>query len=340
MTSREMPPHVELMKYIIGKWFSKPIHAAAELGIADLLSSGPMSIDELAEKCCAHTPSLYRMMRALASVGIFRETEQRQFELTPMAELLRSNAMRPIARMFNAEWNDEAWMHFLDGVRTGETPFLAAHGQPLFEWLEEHPDEAKVLMEANAVKAVTSHRAIVDAYDFSGIRTLVDVGGGNGSLMVEILSVFPEMRGIVADVSAMIGKASELIQSRGLTDRCTAVECNFFESVPGGGDAYLLSNILHDWDDGQCRRILKACSDAQTQDDKLLVVESVVPPGNEPSVAKLLDLEMFVITGGMERTEAEYRSLLESSGYELYKVIPTKESISIIEAVRTKTRQA
>lgn len=323
-----------LMKYIVGKWVAKPIYAAAELGIADLLNGGPMSIEELAANCGAHSPSLYRMMRALASIGIFREGEDGRFSLTPMAELLRSDAMRSIARMFNAPWNDEAWIHFLDGMQSGNTPFITAHGLPLAKWLEEHPQEAGVMIEANAIKAASSHRSILDVYNFSDIATLVDVGGGNGSLMAEILTAYPEMRGIVADIPSAIDMARDLIRSMGLEDRCTALECNFFDHIPPGGDAYLMSNILHDWDDQRCRTILLTASRAQKRGSKLLVVESIIPVGNEPSVAKLLDLEMFVITGGKERTESEYRALLEPAGYATTRVISTKSDVSIIENVR------
>jgi hypothetical protein len=236
--------------------------------------------------------------------------------------------------MFNAVWNDQAWICFLDGVRSGKTPFVIAHGRTLSGYLKDHPVDASVLMEANAIKAARSHRAIIDAYDFSGIGTLVDVGGGNGALIAEILEAYPEMHGIVADIPAVVEEARKLIRSRHLEGRCTAVECDFFESIPPGGDAYLMSNILHDWDDSQCGLILETCAKMQRPGGKLLVVESIIPPGNEPSVAKLLDLEMFVITGGMERTEPEYGALLESAGYELLRVLPTKGSVAVMEAVR------
>jgi hypothetical protein len=326
------------MKYIVGKWISKPIYAAAELGIADLLAGGPMSAAELAENCGAHERSLYRMMRALASIGIFHERGDGAFELTPMAELLRSDAMAPIARTFNAPWNDEAWMYYLDGVRTGKTPFRTAHGRPLFRWLEDHPHEEAMLMEANAIKAAASHRAILDAYDFSGFQTLVDVGGGDGTLAAHILGAHPGMTGIVADTPSVIKKARDLIRSVGLEHRCTAVACDFFESIPQGGDAYLMSNILHDWDDERCTRILRTCISAQRPGSRLLVVESVVPAGNEPSIAKLLDLEMFVVTGGMERTESEYRTLLESAGYVYSDIVQTGDGLSILQCLKPGDR--
>ena len=173
------------MQFIVGKWISKPIYIAAELGIADLLAEGAKNIKALAQESQSHAPTLYRMMRALASVGIFVETEEKRFALTPMAELLKTDAMRSIAIMFNAEWNDRPWGYFLDSVKTGGTAFEKAYGMSVSDWLEENPHAAKIFNDANAVKAATSHRAIVDAYDFSGINTLTDVGGGIGTLMAQ-----------------------------------------------------------------------------------------------------------------------------------------------------------
>lgn len=334
MNQTELPPPAQLMQFIVGKWISKPIYAAAELGIADMLSEGPQSIEALAEASQTHSPSLYRMMRALASVGIFRETDIHQFELTPMAECLKTGAMRSLAQMFNADWNEKAWGYFLESIRTGKNAFEKAHGMPLFQWLPGNPAAAEVLNKANAFKAATSHRAIVEAYDFSGIHTLADVGGGLGTLMAEILVANPTMTGIVADLPGVVSAAAEFIQARGLADRCRVAECDFFKGVPPGNDAYLLSHILHDWPDEACCNILANCRKAMNPDSKLLVVEMIVPAGNEPSVSKLLDLEMFVVTGGRERTQAEYKDLFVSSGFNLSRIISTGESISIIEGIR------
>jgi hypothetical protein len=334
MQSNELPPPAQLMKFIVGKWISKPIYVAAELGIADLLADGPKKIETLAEMTRTHAPTLYRLMRALASVGIFFETNKNVFGLTPMAEFLKTGAMRSIALMFNSDWNDEAWMHLLDSVKTGDTAFGKAHGMPVFDWLKKNPQAAKVLNEANAVKAASSHRAIIDVYDFSGINTLTDVGGGIGVLMAEILISNPLIRGIVADTPTVIQETKKMIKARGIEDRCQAVECDFFEEIPSGGDACLLSHILHDWTDDQCGRILKNCYNAMMPNSKLLVVEMIIPSGNEPSVSKLLDLEMLVITGGRERTEAEFKDLFNSSGFKFLRTIPAGESISIIEGIR------
>ena len=334
MRPNELPQPAQLMKFIVGKWISKPIYVAAELGIADMLAEDPKSIEELAQTSQSHAPSLYRMMRALASVGIFFETEGKRFELTPMAECLKNGAMRSVALMFNSDWSDKAWGYFLDSVKTGDTAFEKAHGMSVSDWLENNPQAAKVFNEANAVKAVNSHRAIVDVYDFSGVNTLTDVGGGLGALMAEILIVNPLMNGVVADIPSVIQKARKIIRSRGLEDRCEAVGCDFFKEIPAGSDGYLMSHILHDWSAEQCKTILTNCHKAMKPESKLLVVEMIVPPGNQPSMAKLLDLEMLVITGGRERTETEFNNLFVSSGFKLSRIIPTKESICIIEGVR------
>jgi len=334
MKPNELPPPAQLMKFIVGRWISKPIYVAAELGIADILAGGPKSIEELAQASQSHAPSLYRMMRALASVGIFSETADKRFELTEMAEYLKTGALRSIALMFNSDWSDKAWGYFLDSVKTGSTAFEKAHGMPVSDWLEKNPQAAKVFNEANAVKAANSHRAIVDVYDFSDINKLTDVGGGLGALMAEILIANPLMKGNVADIPSVIQKAKKIIQSQGLEDRCGVVECDFFKKIPSGSDAYLMSNILHDWSDEQCQIILTNCHRAMKTESRLLVVEMVIPHGNEPSVAKLLDLEMLVTTGGRERTEKEFKTLLESSGFKLSRTIATRESICIIEGLR------
>ena len=331
MNSNHLPPQAQLMQFIVGKWISKPIYVAAELCIADLLAEGPKRVEDLARASKSHAPSLYRVLRALASVGIFSETEDKKFELTPMAELLKSGAMRSIALMFNSDWSDKAWGYFLENVKNGETAFEKAHGLPVTNWLEGNPHAAEVFNEANAIKAAGSHRAIIDTYDFSNINILTDVGGGLGVLMTEILKVNSHMKGIVADLPAVIREAGKRIKHHGLEDRCDVIECDFFKDVPSGSDAYILSNILHDWSDEKCQIILKNCCRAMKADSILLVVEMIIPPGNEPSIAKLLDLEMMVTTGGCERTEEEFTALFKSSGFKLIQIRPTKENIYILE---------
>ncbi|MCP5103925.1 MAG: methyltransferase [bacterium] len=331
MQPNEISPQEQLMRFILGKWISQPIYVAAELGIADILSECPMSVEEIARESKTHADTLYRVLRALAGVGIFAETDNRVFQLTPMGECLKTGAMKSAASMVHSDWNDRAWSYLLHSVRTGETAFDKAHGIPIADWLERNPEAEKVLSEANAMKAAYSHRAIADAYDFTGIRSLTDVGGGYGALIAEILDAYPLMTGMVADRPSVVQGAERLLRDRGLEKRCRTAACDFFREVPAGGDAYLLSHILHDWPDDKCRIILENCRSAMTPRSKLLVVEMLVPPGNEPSTAKMLDLEMLVITGGRERTGEEYRRLLEVSGFTLSHVIPTEAGICVLE---------
>jgi len=334
MKPDHLSPSGQLMRLILGKWSAKPIYAAAELGLADMLAEGPKSIAELAQESRTHGPTLYRVMRALASLGIFSETEEGLFALTPLAEGLKTGALRSVALVFNSGWNDQAWGCLLDSLKTGAPAFETAHGMPLTAWLERNPRAAEVFNQANAVKAAGLPRAILEAYDFSEIETLADVGGGLGVLTAEILLANPAMKGIVADLPAVIREARKTIRARGLEGRCRAVEVDFFKEIPSGAEAYLLSNILHDWPDEACRRILANCRRAMKKDSRLLILEMVVPPGNEPSVAKLLDLEMLVITGGRERTEEEFKELLAWSGFRLSRIIPTREGIWLMEGVR------
>ncbi len=333
MYEKELPPQAQLMKFIIGRWISKPLYVAARLGIPDMLSEGPQSISDIARITGTHAPSLYRVMRALASVGIFREQENEIFLQTPLSAFLKSGLLRSAAIMFNAEWSDEAWRYFMEGIKTGETPFEKSFGMPLSAWLEQNPEAAVVFNEANAVKAATSHRAILDSYDFNGSRRILDVGGGTGALMIAILNAQPLLEGAVADLAFVTGPCRDAIDKAGLSDRCRVIDCDFFESIPSGFDTLLLSNILHDWPDDTCLTILRQSHDALGAGQKILIIEMIIPPGNTPSVAKLLDMEMLTMTGGRERTEAEYKALLEQTGFQLKRIIPTDEGIAIIEGI-------
>lgn len=335
MPSKQIPPQEELMKFILSKWISKPIYVAAELRIADQLSDGPKPIGELAESVGAHAPSLYRLMRALACVGIFAETDDGCFELTPLAACLASDALRPIALMMHSQWHDRAWDHLLESIQTGKIAFDAAHGAGAFDWFDRHPRAAAVFHQANAVKIMAAVPAIIDAYDFSTIYTLIDIGGGTGALMAGILDATPGLTGIVADLPSVIHSTDDAIRRNGLTRRGRRVACNMFETVPAGGDAYLLSNVLHDWNDADALAILETVYRAIKPEGRLLIIESVVPSGNDFSIAKLLDLEVFVMGGGRERTLAEFRALLGRAGFGLSNVTATQAGVSIIEGIRT-----
>jgi hypothetical protein len=334
MNSTPQPPEAQMMQFILSKWISKPINVAAELGLADLLADGPLSAAELADRSHCHAPSLYRLLRALACVGIFCQHDDERFELTPLGACLRKDAMGPLAKMFQAKWHNRAWDELLYGVQTGEVAFDKAHGESIFSFFKHNPQAADVFNQANAGKAARVYQALVKNYDFTGIDLLVDMGGGVGTLMVQVLCAFPEMQGVLAEQAEVALDAQKMIQKVGISNRCQVVTCDFFEAVPPGGDAYLMANILHDWEDEACTQILKNCRHAIQPGGKILVLDGVINAGNDFSIVKLLDLEVFVMGGGRERSENEFKILFESTGFELTQVLPIDDSVALIEGIR------
>jgi SAM-dependent methyltransferase len=321
---------------ITAYWTSQAIYAAARLSIPDLLKDGPRTVADLAQAASAHPASLYRLLRALASIGIFAETTPRTFQLTPLAEVLRSDVpgtQRPLALMLGDE-QYQAWGHLVDSVRTGETAFDTIYGKPVFDYLADHPEQAAVFDAAMTAIHGRETAAMLEAYDFGDIGLLADIGGGNGSKITAILQRYPSLRGLLFDLPHVVERARPHIVEARLGDRCQLVGGNFFESVPAGADAYLMRHIIHDWNDGQSLTILRNCHAAMRPGGRLLVIESVIPPGNEPCGAKFLDLTMLVIPGGKERTADEYRTLYESSGFRLTRIVPTSAEVSVIEGVR------
>lgn len=336
MNAVEVSAPLALLRMMTGYWVSKALNVAAELALADLLQEGPRTIDELASACDAHPPTLYRLLRALASVGVFTEIEGYRFALTPLAELLRSDvpdSMRALARMYGSE-QYRAWGDLLDSVRSGDPAFDRVFGASYFDYLARSPEAGAVFNQAMTGWTTQVADAVVAAYDFARMNTIVDVGGGHGLLLTTILRAHPSMRGVLLDLPHVVAGAQPLLEAAGVAERCEAVGQDFFASVSDGGDGYILAQILHDWDDERCQIILRNCRQAMRPDGKLLVVEQVLPPANEPSLGKWLDLHMLVLLTGRERTEAEYRALLEAAGFELTKVIPTRSGASIVEGVR------
>jgi hypothetical protein len=332
----DVAPHQQLDRMISGYWVSQAIYAAAKFGIADLLKDGPSSVEQLADRSSTDPDALYRLLRALASVGIFAEHEPRQFELTPLANSLRSDvtdSKRALALMMGDN-QFRAWSEIAYSIQTGKNAFEKVFGKPIFDYLGEHPDKARIFDEAMTGIHGRESAAILDAYDFSGIEVLADIGGGNGSQISSVLGGHPQMKGILFDLPHVVEHARGRLEAAGLLDRCELVGGSFFESVPSGADAYMMRHIIHDWDDEKSLGILRNCHAAMSPESTLLVVESVIPPGNEPFGGKLLDLVMLLIPGGKERTEDEYRSLFEQSGFELSRIFPTASEISVIEGVR------
>ncbi len=330
----EAAPHQQLDRMITGYWMSQAIYAAAKFGIADHLKDGPQSVEELAQATSAHPDALYRLLRALASQGIFAEGERRQFSLTPLAEPLQSDvpgSKRALALMSGDE-QFRAWGEIEYSIRTGRTAFDKVFGKPVFEYLTENPDKARIFDAAMVGIHGREADAILAAYNFSGMRVVADIGGGNGSQISQLLKKQPALKGILFDLPHVIDRAKGKIESAGLSGRCDLVGGSFFESVPEGADVYMMRHIIHDWEDEKCLTILRNCHQAMPSEGKLLVVESVIPPGNEPFGGKLLDLVMLLIPGGKERTEDEYRTLFDKAGFELTHVTPTATEVSVIEA--------
>ncbi len=332
-----IPPPVAMLQMILGFWASRAVYIAAKLGIADLLGEQPKSAAELAEATGTHAPSVYRVLRALASVGVFAEDETGRFALTPLAATLRSGvpgSLRAFATVELGEEHYPAWGDVLHSVKTGEIAFNHVFGMSPWEFFATNPENAKTFDEAMTNMTLVVNDAIMTSYDFSPIGKIVDVGGGHGSLIASILKANPKMEGVLFDVPHVIEGASHLIEAESPLERCELVAGDFFESVPSGGDAYMLKWIIHDWDEERSVVILKNCHRAMVEDGKLLLVEAVIPRGSAPFFHKFMDLNMLVMTGGRERTEAEYRTLFEAAGFRLTNISPTQTEMSVIEGVR------
>ena len=333
MNSETTPPESQVMQYILGKWISKPLHTAVKLGIPDILIKKGRHIEKLAEMTETLPDMLYRLMRALSGVGIFAELGNRVFVNTPLSECLTEGRLKSVVLMFHSPWHDKIWDNLLYSMRTGKPAFEKVFDTPAFEWFKENPEEAKIFHKANSFKAGFSHSVIAKEYDFSRINTLTDVGGGLGSLMVEILKINTNMEGIVAELPEMVIHVDKIININHLENRMSVVECDFLKKIPGGSDAYSFSHIVHDWPDEKCISILKNCRKVIPSNGRLLIAEAVIPEGNTFSISKFLDLEVFLMGGGKERNKEEFKNLMKKSGFRLSQIIPTKENISIIEGV-------
>jgi SAM-dependent methyltransferase len=324
-----------LNRMIVGSWVTQAIYVAAEIGIADFLAVGPRTADELASETKMHGPSLYRVLRALASIDIFREDEDGRFSLTPMGKLLGSDAAgskRSLARMAGAELY-RSWSGLLSSVETGTAAFDTVFGNPFFQYMAVNPDRWRIYDSAMTGVHDSETIPVLDAYDFSSFETIVDVGGGNGLALAAILHRHPGVRGILFDLPAVAERAREILAGCDVADRLSIVGGDFFVSVPPSADAYLLRHVLHDWEDGEAVSILGNCRDAMRPGGRVLVVETVIPSGNGPCFGKWLDLMMLVV-GGRERTREQYAELFSAAGLRLTRVVQTAHEVSVIEGVR------
>ena len=331
-----IPPHAQLIQMGMGYWVSRVVYAAAKLGLADLLAAGPRSAAELAGVTGTHALSLHRLMRTLAGLGILTERDAQHFALTPLGEALRAGApgsARATLISLAGQWGWRGWEEIMYSLETGKTGFEKAYGMSVFEYLAHHPEEASHFSEAMVGFHGAEPPAVAAAYDFSGIGTLVDVGGATGNMLAAILTRHAGPRGLLFDLPHVVREAPTLFQARGVADRVAIEAGDFFKTVPAGGDAYLLSHVIHDWNEDQCLTILGHCRKAMQPDGRLLIVEMVLPAGDTPHPGKMLDMTMLVIPGGQERTEAEYAALLGKAAFRLTGVIPTESAVSIVEAV-------
>jgi hypothetical protein len=334
--------HRKLARMIGGFHITQLVHVAARLRLADMLSDAPLSAVELAGQLGAHAPFLYRVLRALVEIGLLSEEEDGRFGLTTMGRLLREDdpdSLRPVAIVYGDAFY-QAWSGLLQGVKSGRTPFEELFGAAFFDYFAQHPELGEAFDRTMASLSTAMADEVVAAYDFSGIRTLVDVGGGHGALLAAVLKAHPAITGVLFDQPAVIDSAREWIAAEGLSDRCELIGGDFFEAVPEGKDAYLMKWILHDWDDERAVRILRNCRQAMGERARLLTVEVVLPDrvGTAPAGCRN-DVHMLVLTGGRERTESEYRALLCAAGLQLTRVIPTRArspifgvALSIVEA--------
>lgn len=329
------PPHAILIQMGTAHWVSRMLFVAAQLGIADRLAQGPKKAEDLAGPTGTQASALYRLLRALGHLGLLHEDASHQFSLTPLGEALKNGApgaARPAILTLGSEWVNKGFENLLYSLQTGKSGVEKALGMPIFDYLGQHPDQASLFSETMVGFHGAEPAAVASAYDFSGLSTIVDVGGATGNLLTAVLAKNPTAKGILFDLPHVIKDAPALIQARGLTGRVTLEGGSFFDRAPSGGDAYMLSHIIHDWSEEQCLTILRHCKKAMKPGARLLIIEMVLPPGSEPHPGKILDIMMLVGPGGQERTAAEYDALLAKAGFKMKRVVPTPSAVGVVEA--------
>jgi hypothetical protein len=335
-TQSAADPQILLSQLLFGKQMTYCLSGVARLGVADHMDATPMPVEEIAARTGAHAPSLYRVMRMLASMGVFKEEPGKRFALTPAGELLKSNApgtMRYFAIMFGDEWTTRAYEHFTDCMRTGQDGVSKAYGKHVFDLLAERPEQSDTFQAAMTSSSTMAGKAVADAYDFSGIKRLADVGGGQGALLGSILRRYPDMQGVLFDRAEIVAGVPKN-QFSGCEGRIAIEPGSFFERVPSGCDAYIMKHIIHDWSDEHCCKILALMRENLPKNGRVLVCDMVVTGEPGPTPAKMLDIEMLVMTvGGKERTQEEFSELFASCGLRLNRIVPTERPICVVEAM-------
>jgi hypothetical protein len=331
-------PYEVLFQLVIGKWIAQALGTVVEIGVPDQLAKGARRCSDIAREAGVSEDGLYRLLRALASVGLFTEGANRRFKLTPMGQLLRRDHPESLAGYARFTAHDSTWRpwgRLAYSVKTDLPAFDHVFGTPIFEYLARNPEAAAVFDDAMTSISAVEARATADAYEFKGIETLMDVAGGHGLLLATVLRRHKAMRGILFDLPHVAAGAAATFTRAGITGRVWVESGDFFKELPSGADAIIMKHIIHDWDDESATRILQTCHRALGPRGKVLIVDPVVPPGNAPHYGKLLDLEMLVLTPrGRERTKTEFASLLRGAGFRLSRVIATEIPLSVVEAVK------
>jgi len=329
------PAHVGILQLMNGVLVAGAVSCLAQLGIPDLVDVAPQSAQELASQIGADPNALYRLMRATASVGVLSEGADGKFSQTPLSGVLRSKAtpsLRAFAIMTGREWHGRGWAHLEYCVRTGKPAMEQVYGAPIFEYLKQRPEEAQIFNDAMSDLSTIDSPAVAEAYNFEGIRSIVDIAGGHGLLLATILAKNPHLQGTLYEMPHVLeGARSGPLKP--VMDRCTLASGDMFCSVPAGADAYIMKHIIHDWPDEGCVQLLKACRKGVNPGGKLLVVDCVVQPGYHFSPGKFLDLQMMIFPSGCERTEKQFRDLFAAAGWRLTRIIPTAAADSIVEGV-------
>jgi ubiquinone/menaquinone biosynthesis C-methylase UbiE len=323
-----------LIQLLTGAWATQSVAAAAKLGIPEILAEGARTAEEVAAKAQAHAGATYRLLRSLASLGVLERRADGRFVNTPIGDRLRAGVPGNLKDIFIAETDHvhwQSWERLVDAVKTGLPRPKAVFDIPAFEYYAKHPAEGEQFgLGMQSISRFCSE-AVLEAYDFSGVRTIMDVGGGNGSLALAILEKYPEMKGKIVDLPYIEPQAKLGIRAAGAAHRCEFESADFFRAVPKGADLQTLKFILHDWTDEECVQILRCCREALAPGGKILIVEMLVPEQIRPDFVMLMDLNMLVMTGGRERTAEEFEKLLSDAGFEMTRVIPTNSPFALIE---------
>jgi hypothetical protein len=333
---RMLPAPAVMMEMMLDAWSAQAISAAADLGIADALANGPLTAQELAAAINADADAVSRLLRALMSRGIFRQRRDGRYDLTPLADTLRSDAevsLTGMGQFMGLPENLECWSHLTDAVRTGEAVLPKLLGKPGFELLADLPEVAEIFNRAMTSVSELAVASVTAAYDFSRYDTIVDVGGGHGRLLAAMLNAAPQACGILFDLPEVVPGAPAVLAEHHVADRVTVLEGSFFDAVPYGGDVYVLKNVIHDWPDDDPVKILGNVRTAAGAGKHVLLVEFVIPRHGREFLGKWMDLGMLVAAAGRERTADEYGQLLARAGFRLTRVVETASPFSVVEAI-------